>query len=89
MASSTIMVSPAFTCCPSLATILKTLPAVPHTTGSPFPLPPDLAAAFLGAGAAAFAGAAAAAGVYMYLSKEPEKPAKVDAKNNNKPAKKK
>ncbi|MBR3970814.1 MAG: aquaporin [Ruminococcus sp.] len=34
-------------------------------------------------------GAAAAAGVYMYLSKEPEKPAKVDAKNNNKPAKKK
>lgn len=34
-------------------------------------------------------GAAAAAGVYMYLSKEPEKPAKVDAKNNNKPTKKK
>lgn len=34
-------------------------------------------------------GAAAAAGVYAYLSKEPEKPAKVDAKNNNKPTKKK
>lgn len=34
-------------------------------------------------------GSALAAGVYMYLSKEPEKPAKVDAKNNNKPAKKK
>ena len=34
-------------------------------------------------------GAAAAAGVYMYLSKEPEKPAKVDAKNNNKPSKNK
>ena len=34
-------------------------------------------------------GAAAAAGVYMYLSKEPEKPAKVDAKNNNKPVKNK
>ena len=34
-------------------------------------------------------GAAAAAGVYMYLSKDPEKPEKVDAKNNNKPVKKK
>ena len=34
-------------------------------------------------------GAALAAGVYTYLSKEPEMPAKVDAKNNNKPAKKK
>ena len=34
-------------------------------------------------------GAALAAGVYTYLSKEPEMPAKVDAKNNNKPTKKK
>ena len=67
MASSTMIVSPLLTCCPSLATILKTLPAVPHTTGSPFPFPPpDLPAAFLGAGAAALAGAAGAAAATVF-----------------------